>query len=155
MTSSIENYFQAFFITLIVLTAAILLLIYYVRDLKRQVMDAHIREVIHRREETIRYQLLLDQIKQQGDNGRLLEDLQPFWGDKIQDIRQRYPQLTDTDCKVFILIGLGLENHEIIRLTDMSKRTYYKRRQLIAQRIGITAAQLDDTAQRLLTTDSK
>lgn len=155
MIASIENYFLAFAITLIVLTGAIMLLIYYVRDLKRQITDAHIREVIHGREEAIRYQLLLDQIKAQGGKPQLLEDLQPFFGDKIDDIRQRYPQLTDLDCKVFILIGLGVETYEILRLTNMSKRTYYKRRQLIAQRIGTTAAQLDDTAQELLTIHRK
>ena len=155
MIASIENYFLAFAITLIVLTVAIMLLIYYVRDLKRQITDAHIREVIHGREEAIRYQLLLDQIKAQGGKPQLLEDLQPFFGDKIDDIRQRYPQLTDVDCKVFILIGLGAETYEILRLTNMSKRTYYKRRQLIAQRIGTTAAQLDDTAQELLTIHRK
>ena len=150
MNHTLYNYLLACSITFPILAVAILLLVYYVRDLKRQITDAHIREVIHRREEAIRYQLLMDQIKQQGGKNQLLEDLQPFFGDKINDIRQRYPQLTELDCKVFILIGLGVENHEIIRLTNMSKRTYYKRRQLIAQRIGITAAQLDDNAQQLL-----
>jgi len=149
--TTIEDYFPAFLILLVVVVDASIIVFYYIRDLKRQLTDARIREIIHRREEAIRYQHLLDQIKQQDGKVRLLDDLHPFFGDKIDDIRQRFPQLTDLDCKVLILIGLGVENYEIIRLTDMSKRTYYKRRQLIAQRLGTTAAQLDAQAKQLFT----
>ena len=149
--TTIEDYFPAFLITLVVAVDASIIVFYYIRDLKRQLTDARIREIIHRREEAIRYRLLLDQIKQQDGKVRLMDDLHPFFGDKIDDIRQRFPQLTDLDCKVLILIGLGVENYEIIRLTDMSKRTYYKRRQLIAQRLGTTAAQLDAQAKQLFT----
>jgi len=149
--TTIEDYFPAFLITLVVAVDATIVVFYYIRDLKRQLTDARIREVIHRREEAIRYQFLLEQIKQQGGKVCLLDDLHPFFGDKIDDIRHRFPQLTDLDCKVLMLIGLGVENYEIIRLTDMSKRTYYKRRQLIAQRLGTTAAQLDTQAKHLFT----
>ena len=67
----------------------------------------------------------------------------------MNSIRREYPSLTDTDAQVLILIGLGVDNNEILSFTDMSKRTYYKRRQLIAQRMNTTAAQLDELAKSL------
>ena len=50
-------------------------------------------------------------------------------------------------------IGLGVDNTDILRFTDMSKRTYYKRRQLIAQRMDTSAAQLDELAKQLFTSE--
>lgn len=137
-------------IALIVLDIIGMIAYYYIRDLKRQITDFRIREVIRLREENIRYQQLLEQLKQSSAKTHIVDELQPLFGDKTESIRQRYPQLTDLDINVLLLIGLGVDNSEILRLTDMSKRTYYKRRQLIAQRIGTTAAQLDPIAKELL-----
>jgi hypothetical protein len=150
MEDILFDYFLAFAITVLLLDVIGIFSYYYIRDLKRQITDFRIREVIRQREEAMRYQLLLEQIKQQGAKTHIVDELQPLFGDKTESIRQRYPQLTDLDINVLILIGLGIDNNEILRLTDMSKRTYYKRRQLIAQRIGTTAAQLDPIAQQLL-----
>lgn len=144
------DYFLAFAIAVLLLDVIGVLIYYYIRDLKRQITDFRIREVIRQREEAMRYQLLLDQIKQQGAKTHIVDELQPLFGDKTESIRQQYPQLTDLDINVLLLIGLGIDNNEILHLTDMSKRTYYKRRQLIAQRIGTTAAQLDPIAKELL-----
>lgn len=144
------DYFLAFAIAVLLLDVIGILIYYYIRDLKRQITDFRIREVIRQREEAMRYQLLLDQIKQQGAKTHIVDELQPLFGDKTESIRQQYPQLTDLDINVLLLIGLGIDNNEILHLTDMSKRTYYKRRQLIAQRIGTTAAQLDPIAKELL-----
>lgn len=144
------DYFLAFAIAVLLLDVIGVLIYYYIRDLKRQITDFRIREVIRQREEAMRYQLLLDQIKQQGAKTHIVTELQPLFGDKTESIRQQYPQLTDLDINVLLLIGLGIDNNEILHLTDMSKRTYYKRRQLIAQRIGTTAAQLDPIAKELL-----
>lgn len=150
MEDILFDYFLAFAIAVLLLDVIGIFSFYYIRDLKRQITDFRIREVIRQREEAMRYQLLLDQIKQQGAKTHIVDELQPLFGDKTESIRQRYPQLTDIDINVLLLIGLGIDNNEILHLTDMSKRTYYKRRQLIAQRIGTTAAQLDPIAKELL-----
>lgn len=118
--------------------------------LKREVKDMHIRLSAHQREEEMRYQLLINQIKQQ-NKPSALSDLQVLFADKINNIKRLYPALTDTDIQVLTLIGLGVDNTDILRFTDMSKRTYYKRRQLIAQRMDTSAAQLDELAKQLFT----
>lgn len=118
--------------------------------LKREVKDMHIRLSAHQREEEMRYQLLINQIKQQ-NKPSALDDLQVLFADKINNIKRLYPALTDTDIQVLTLIGLGVDNTDILRFTDMSKRTYYKRRQLIAQRMDTSAAQLDELAKQLFT----
>ncbi len=91
----------------------------------------------------MRHQILIDQIKQQ-KNVNALDNLQNLFADKNKEIKRIYPALTETDMQVVTLIGLGVDNSDILQLTDMSKRTYYKRRQLIAQRMNTTAAQLDE-----------
>ncbi len=118
--------------------------------LKREVKDMHIRLSAHQREEEMRYQLLINQIKQQ-NKPSALDDLQVLFADKINNIKRLYPALTDTDIQVLTLIGLGVDNSDILQFTDMSKRTYYKRRQLIAQRMDTSAAQLDELAKQLFT----
>lgn len=118
--------------------------------LKREIKDMHIRLSAHQREEEMRYQLLINQIKQQ-NKPSALSDLQVLFADKINNIKRLYPALTDTDIQVLTLIGLGVDNTDILRFTDMSKRTYYKRRQLIAQRMDTSAAQLDELAKQLFT----
>lgn len=116
--------------------------------LKREVKDMHIRLSAHQREEEMRYQLLINQIKLQ-NKPSALDDLQLLFADKINNIKRLYPALTDTDIQVLTLIGLGVDNTDILQFTDMSKRTYYKRRQLIAQRMDTSAAQLDGLAKQL------
>ena len=118
--------------------------------LKREVKDMHIRLSAHQREEEMRYQVLINQIKQQ-NKPSALDDLQLLFADKTKNIKRQYPALTDTDIQVLTLIGLGVGNADILQFTDMSKRTYYKRRQLIAQRMNTTAAQLDELAKQLFT----
>ena len=135
-------------ITLLATVAEVLLLIiciigYRVAFLKRQLTDLRIKMVINQREELMRHQILIDQIKQQ-KNVHALDNLQNLFSDRIKEIKRIYPALTETDLQVITLIGLGMDNTDILQLTDMSKRTYYKRRQLIAQRMNTTAAQLDD-----------
>ena len=149
MEDILFDYFLAFAIAVLLLDVIGIFSYYYIRDLKRQITDFRIREVIRQREEAMRYQLLLEQIRQQGAKTHIVDELQPLFGDKTESIRQRYPQLTDLDINVLLLIGLGIDNNEILHLTDMSKRTYYKRRQLIAQRMNTTAAQLDQLAKQI------
>ena len=119
--------------------------------LKREVKDMRIRMLAHQLEEEKRYRLLLRQIKEQSGSPHALDDLQLLFTDKAKRIRRQYPSLTDTDMQVLTLIGLGVDNTDILQFTGMSKRTYYKRRQLIAQRMNTTAAQLDELVKQLFT----
>lgn len=122
--------------------------------LKRQLTDLRIKMAINQREEAWRHQLLVKQIQQQKGNNAL-DDLQHLFSDKIKKLKHQYPALTETDIQVVTLIGLGVNNTDILQLADMSKRTYYKRRQLIAQRMNTTAAQLDQIAQNAFTSNTK
>ena len=122
--------------------------------LKRQLTDLRIKMAINQREEAWRHQLLVKQIQQQKGNNAL-DDLQHLFADKIKKLKNQYPALTETDIQVVTLIGLGVSNTDILQLADMSKRTYYKRRQLIAQRMNTTAAQLDQIAQNAFTSNTK
>ena len=118
---------------------------------RRELTDLRIRLLTTQREQEQRDKMLLEQLKQQTDKPHALEDLQQLFGSKVNHIRRMYPALTDTDIQVLTLIGLGVDNNEILAFTDMSKRTYYKRRQLIAQRMNTTAAQLDELAKSVFT----
>ena len=118
---------------------------------RRELTDLRIRLLTTQREQEQRDKMLLEQLKQQTDKPHALEDLQQLFSSKVNHIRRIYPALTDTDIQVLILIGLGVDNNEILTFTDMSKRTYYKRRQLIAQRMNTTAAQLDELAKSVFT----
>lgn len=114
---------------------------------RRELTDLRVRLLITQREQEQRDKMLLEQLKQQKDKPHALESLPQLFSSKVNQLRREYPSLTDTDVQVLILIGLGVDNNEILTFTDMSKRTYYKRRQLIAQRMNTTAAQLDELAK--------
>ncbi len=103
-----------------------------ISSLKRETKDLRIRLLAQQKEEEKRYQLLLEQMKQYADKPHALNDIQNLFTDVTKDIRRKYPSLTDTDLQVLTLIGLGVGNADILQFTQMSKRTYYKRRQLIA-----------------------
>ena len=118
---------------------------------KNELTDLRIRLLASQHEQAQRDQLMLEQIKQHTNKPDALNELLQLFGSKVNSIRREYPSLTDTDAQVLILIGLGVDNNEILSFTDMSKRTYYKRRQLIAQRMNTTAAQLDELAKSLFT----
>ncbi len=118
---------------------------------RRELTDLRIRLLTAQHEQALRNQLMLEQIKQQSDKPHALEELQHLFGNKVNMLRRKYPALTDTDVQVLILIGLGVDNSEILTFTDMSKRTYYKRRQLIARRMNTTAVQLNELAKSVFT----
>lgn len=155
MVDEIFYYIYAVSIIICLLIVSIVVIYALISRIKRHMADMQIREAQHRREETIRYQQLLGQLKKNDSKSAALNNLQILFDDKVNFVRQQYPQLTDLDIQVLMLIGLGVSNHEILLITDMSKRTYYKRRQLIAQRMNTTASQLDKTAQQLLTKNNK
>ena len=69
----------------------------------------------------------------------------------ISTIKKKYPDLTELDLLVICLLGIGLDNVEICSLLRMEKRTLYRRRQLIVQRMGIdSSSQLEAFAQSIL-----
>ena len=140
---------------IIIANAAVILTIAFIVEriisFKNELTDLRIRLLASQREQARRDQLMLEQIKQHTNKPDALNELLQLFGSKVNAIRREYPSLTDTDAQVLILIGLGVDNNEILSFTDMSKRTYYKRRQLIAQRMNTTAAQLDELAKSLFT----
>lgn len=153
-TESFLNLIIFFGIGMYVLVLIICIIGTRVVFLKRQLTDLRIKMAINQREEAWRHQLLIKQIQQQKGNNAL-DDLQHLFSDKIKKLKHQYPTLTETDIQVVTLIGLGVSNTDIIKLANMSKRTYYKRRQLIAQRMNTTAAQLDQIAQNAFATKTK
>ena len=90
-------------------------------------------------------------IYQQEDVKRLGEELSHIFYNKVSAIRSQYPELTDLDILVLCLLGIGMDNQEISTLLRMEKRTLYRRRQLMAMRIGISSTQLDEFAINILT----
>ena len=140
---------------IIIANAAVILTIAFIVEriisFKNELTDLRIRLLASQHEQARRDQLMLEQIKQHTNKPDALNELLQLFGSKVNAIRREYPSLTDTDAQVLILIGLGVDNNEILSFTDMSKRTYYKRRQLIAQRMNTTAAQLDELAKSVFT----
>ena len=92
-------------------------------------------------------------IYRKDETKQLGEDLQALYEKQLGAIRNQYPTLTDLDILVIALLGIGYDNIEICSLLRMEKRTLYKRRQLIAQRIGISATDLDELAMKTLAED--
>ena len=150
-----ESHFLGVPDIIIIANAAVILTIAFIVEriisFKNELTDLRIRLLASQREQARRDQLMLEQIKQHSNKPDALDELLQLFGSKVNSIRREYPSLTDTDAQVLILIGLGVDNNEILSFTDMSKRTYYKRRQLIAQRMNTTAAQLDELAKSLFT----
>lgn len=58
----------------------------------------------------------------------------------INTVKKQYPDLTELDLLVICLLGIGMDNVEVCSILRMEKRTLYRRRQLIAQRIGLTSS---------------
>lgn len=85
-------------------------------------------------------------IYQQEDIKRLGEELFSIFSAQLTSIKEQYPQLTELDLLVICLLGIGMDNLEIYTLLRMERRTLYRRRQLIAMRIGISSSQLDEFA---------
>lgn len=120
-------------------------------NLKRELADMRIRNLINTKESTIRQTILLEQIKHRLDKEQTISDLLNAYQVRVEHLREVYPRLTDADISVLLLLGLGVDNQSILMFLDMSKRTYYKRRQLIAQRMNISALQLEETARNIFT----
>lgn len=97
-------------------------------------------------------QILIGEVKQKvlrGDYSswqKASADLTMVFADETNHLRLTYPELTDIDICVLQLLAIGLDNQEVLTFMNMTKRTFYKRRQLIAGRVGLLASQLDQFA---------
>lgn len=80
---------------------------------------------------------------------RLIEqDLRDLYHLQVVDLRMEYPELTDADISFILLVAVGVDNPDIALLLELEKRSIYRRRQLIAQRMGISSLDLDDLIKR-------
>lgn len=143
--------------TIIFLVYAVIMLVMSIvqairnAKLKQQLTDMRIREQLYNKESSAQQSVLLDQIKQQADRPRAIDHLLHSNEAKIKSLKARYPLLTDADMQVLVLLGLGIETQDVLQFLDMSKRTYYKRRQLISKRMDISTTELDNKAKSIFT----
>lgn len=143
--------------TIIFLVYAVIMLVMSIvqaiknAKLKQQLTDMRIREQLYNKESSAQQSVLLDQIKQQADRPRAIDHLLHSNEAKIKSLKERYPLLTDADMQVLVLLGLGIETQDVLQFLDMSKRTYYKRRQLISKRMDISTTELDNKAKSIFT----
>lgn len=128
---------------------AIIVLLVRNANLKQQLADARIRELMYSKQTLVSQSALLEQIRHQTDRPHAVEQLMHSHEERITSLRRQFPALTDADVQVLLLLGMKIDNQDILLLLDMSKRTYYKRRQLIAKRMNIATEKLDETAQNL------
>lgn len=76
---------------------------------------------------------------------RLIEqDLHDLYHQQVVNLRLQYPDLTDVDITFILLLAIGVDNPDIALLLQMEKRSIYRRRQLIAQRMNISSLELDN-----------
>ncbi|MBR0296494.1 MAG: hypothetical protein IJQ95_03770 [Paludibacteraceae bacterium] len=143
--------------TIIFLVYAVIMLVMVIvqaiqnAKLKQQLTDMRIREQLYNKDSSAQQSVLLDQIKQQADRPRAIDHLLHSNEAKIKSLKERYPSLTDADMQVLVLLGLGIETQDVLQFLDMSKRTYYKRRQLISKRMDISTSELDTKAKLIFT----
>ena len=73
----------------------------------------------------------------------LSNELFHIFDTQVAVLKSQYQSLTELDLLVILLLGIGLDNYEIGALLNMEKRTLYRRRQLIAQRMGISSTRIE------------
>lgn len=118
-------------------------------NLKQQLSDARIRELMYKKEYAMRQSYLLEQVIKSSEHSQGIDYLLRANEARIAYLKKHYANLTEVDIQVLILIGMGLETQDILLILDMSKRTYYKRRQIISKRMSISTTELDEKAQLL------
>lgn len=118
-------------------------------NLKQQLSDARIRELMYKKEYAMRQSYLLEQVIKSPEHSQGIDYLLRANEARIAYLKKHYANLTEVDIQVLILIGMGLETQDILLILDMSKRTYYKRRQIISKRMTISTTELDEKAQLL------
>jgi len=89
------------------------------------------------------------------DMKQLGNDLFDIFSFQISSLKISYPRLTELDLLVLCLLGIGMDNLEICTLLRMEKRTLYRRRQLIAMRIGVSSTLLDQFAAKQISLNNQ
>lgn len=121
--------------------------------LKAENDSLRISESIHKHLMSDKQGAVLEQIRvkiNQREQAQVCRELRAVYSKEVNSLLIHYPQLTELDIEVLLLLGIGLDNQEIIEFLDLNKRTYYKRRQTVAARLGITANQLNEFAMDFL-----
>lgn len=124
----------------------------YLQEKRDQHKDSKIANHVAQSRILAQRQMLVAEVKQKVLKGsysswqKASAELTIIFSDETNHLRLSYPELTDIDICVIQLLAIGLDNQEILMFLDMSKRTFYKRRQLIAGRVGLLASQLDQFA---------
>lgn len=77
------------------------------------------------------------------------EELKVALNSKHIALSSNHTQLTDLDLLVIDLIIIGMNNDDICEIIHMEKRTLYRRRQLIAKRIGISSNDIEQFVKTL------
>ncbi len=73
-----------------------------------------------------------------GNRWKVLRDeLVAVYGRFFAVLRKNYPNLTDKDILIACLLGLKFKNREIILLLWMNENTYYRRRDLLKERMNL------------------
>jgi len=121
--------------------------------LKAENESLRVRESVHRHNVSDKQEAMMEQIREKihlREQAQVCRELRAAYSKEVASLQAHYPQLTEVDIEVLLLLGIGLDNQEIIEFLDLNKRTYYKRRQTVAARLGVTATELNDFAMDFL-----
>jgi phenylalanyl-tRNA synthetase alpha subunit len=66
-----------------------------------------------------------------------IKEANSVFDNKIDYLREKHKELTDTDLIVVVLIGMGIDISDSCVLLKMSKETMYIRRKRVKKRLGI------------------
>lgn len=86
---------------------------------------------------------------------RLGAELSELFSSQHQQIRNQYPSITNLDLLVLTLLSIDMSNSEICSILRMERRTLYRRRQLIGQRMGVSSEKLETLAKTFLFVSEK
>lgn len=117
--------------------------------LKAELDSIRVRESIHKHQLSDKQEAMMEHIREKirlREQAQACRELRAAYNKEVNSLQNHYPQLTEVDIDVLLLLGIGLDNQEIVEFLDLSKRTYYKRRQVIAGRLGVSAVELNDFA---------
>lgn len=80
-------------------------------------------------------------------------ELEVLFFSQYKKILEKYPAITNLDLLVLTLLAVEMSNAEICSVLRMERRTLYRRRQLIGQRLGVSSEALEQMATQLLLAD--
>ena len=84
-----------------------------------------------------------------GDRWKVLRnELSAVYGRFFETLHNIYPNLTDKDVLIACLLGLEFKNREIILLLWMNESTFYRRRDLLKERMNLPPMQKLDAVCR-------